>query len=177
MPFNVAVNVSTPSLARFDTPMDILAENDGKIFARSRIERPENVASPFSGELFPCLIWAHDGLFTAAGRTAVAKGLLEAGCRYAVCGGQNCEEWHDTVDEAFVEAHVDEPESRQDAAFVMTTWHPGETPDDVAFFFVLNTNFDDHDFRRYLVLHVGTGLAEREVDSAVQKYVRGGSAV
>jgi hypothetical protein len=42
-------------------------------------------------------------------RAAVAKALLEAGCRYAVCGG--------------------------------------ESPDEVARFFVLNTSFDDHDYR------------------------------
>lgn len=157
--------------------MNVLAENDGKIYARATIDGPDAFASPFSGALFPCLVWDHDGRFTDAGRSAIAKALLEAGCRYAVCGGQNCEAWHDAIDAVFVEAHIEDPDDVQDTAFVMTSWHDGESPDDVAFFFVLNTNFDDHDFKRYLVLHVGTGPAEVEVDSAVQKYVHGKNAV
>jgi hypothetical protein len=151
--------------------MDVLAEIDGKIFVRGKIEQPEDLASPFSGDPFPCLIWDHDGRFTDAARTAVAHGLLEAGCRYAVCAGQNCEAWENAVDLAFVEAYLDE-ESVQDAAHVMTSSHDRESPDDVAFFFVLCTNFDSHDFRRYLVLHIGIGSAEEDVDEAVQKHVR-----
>ncbi len=150
--------------------MDLLAEKEGRVYVRVTIDRPEALASPFSGDLFPCLIWDHDGRFTDAARVAVAKGLLEAGCRYAVCGGRNCEAWHDAVDAVFVAAHLGEPENVQNAAFVMTSWHKGEGPDEVAFFFVLNTDFDDHDFKRYLVLHVGTGPAEDEVDAAVRKY-------
>lgn len=42
----------------------------------------------------------------------------------------------------------------------MTTWHADESPDDVAFFFVLNRNFNEHDFKRFLVLHVGDGHAK-----------------
>lgn len=40
------------------------------------------------------------------------------------------------------------------------TRHADESPDDVAFFFVLNTNFNEHDFKRFLVLHVGDGHAK-----------------
>ena len=157
--------------------MDVLAENDCRVYARATIDRPEAFASPFSGDLFPCLIWDHDGRFTGPKRTAVAERLRQAGCRYTVCGGQNCEAWHDAVDAVFVEAHFGEPEHVRDTAFVMTSSHEGESPDDVAFFFVLNTNFEDHDFRRYLVLHVGMSPSQAEVDSAVQKHVHGKNAV
>lgn len=157
--------------------MDVLAENGGKIYARATIDRQGALGSPFSGYLFPCLIWDHDGHFTDAARFAVAEALLEAGCRYAVCGGQNCEAWHDSIDAGIVEVHPDTSENVQDSALVMTTWHNGESPDDVAFFFVLNTNFDDHDFRRYLVLHVGNGPAEDLVDAAVKKYALSKDAV
>ena len=47
---------------------------------------------------------------------------------------------------------------------------PDESPDDVAFFFVLNTNFNEHDFKRFLVLHVGDGHAKGEVDAAVRRH-------
>jgi hypothetical protein len=157
--------------------MDILAENDDRIYGAVTIDRAAGFVSPFSGHLFPCLIWDHEGRFVDVERAAVAKALLEAGCRYAVCGGERCEAWHDAVDEEFVAEHLDDPEETQNAAHVMTTWHSGETPDEVAFFFVLNTNFDDHDFRRYLVLHVGSGPAKAHVDAAVRKYALGKEAV
>lgn len=41
-----------------------------------------------------------------AGRFTIAKELLKAGCRYAVCGGQTCEAWHDAIDEVFVESQA-----------------------------------------------------------------------
>ncbi|MBM3494779.1 MAG: hypothetical protein FJX72_10765 [Armatimonadetes bacterium] len=150
--------------------MNVLAENEGKTYAVLAVDAPDDFVSPFPGALFACMLWDHDGRFTETQRSEVAKRLLQAGCRYAVCGGQNCEAWHDAVDEEFVRLHVDDPDQTADAVHVMTTWHANETPDDVAFFFVLNTNFDDHDFDRYLVVHVGDGHARGEVDAAVRRH-------
>jgi hypothetical protein len=113
---------------------------------------------------------AHSERFTAAQRSEVANRSLQAGCRYAVCGGQSCEPWHDAVDEEFVRQHSDVPDESADAAHVMTTWHADESPDHVAFFFLLNTNFTEHDFKRFLVLHVGDGHAKGEVDAAVRRH-------
>ncbi len=157
--------------------MNVLAENEGKTYGALAIHAPDDFVSPFPGALFPCMVWDHDGRFTEAERSEVAKRLLQAGCRYAVCGGHNCEAWHDAVDLAFVRQHVKDPDETRDAVHVMTTWHTDETPDDVAFFFVLNTNFDDHDFRRYLVLHVGDGRAKGEVDAAVRRHAVNKEAV
>jgi hypothetical protein len=150
--------------------MDVLAENEGKIYRAIAIDAPEDFASPFPGALFPCLIWDYDGYFTNTQREVVARALLEAGCRYVVCGGERCEAWHDAVDSAFVQQHLDDPEDVRAAVHVMTTWHDGESPDDVAFFFVFNTNFDDHDFRQYLVLHIGARKTKEQVDAAVRAY-------
>ena len=157
--------------------MDILAENEGKIYARAAVDGQTPFAPPFSGVPFPCLIWDYDGCATDAARSAIAKALLDAGCRYAVCAGKNCEAWHDAVDAELVLAHLHESDEVTDPAMVLTTWHEGEGPDEVAFFFVLNTNYGDHDFRRYLVLHVGTGTTQKQVDTAVRKYALGDSAV
>jgi hypothetical protein len=157
--------------------MDVLAENEGKIYRAIAVDGPGGFVSPFPGALFPCLIWDHEGRFTDADRSAVAKALLEAGCRYAVCGGESCEAWHDAVDTEFVRQHLADPEDVREAVHVMTTWHDGESPDDVAFFFVLNTDFDDHDFSRYLILHVGTGETTEQVDAAVRRYALNENAV
>ena len=157
--------------------MDVLAENEGKVYARATINRRDAFTSPFSGALFPCLIWDHDGHLTDAERSAIAKALLAAGCRYAVCDGRNCAGWHDAVDAEFVKAHIDDPKVVWESAHVMTTWHDGESPDDDAFFFVLNTAFDDYDFKLYLVLHIGTGPIRDQVDAAVRKYALSKNAV
>lgn len=157
--------------------MSVLVENEGKTYVAMVIGAPGDFASPFSGTVFPCVIWDHDGRFTEAQRGEVARRLLQAGCRYAVCGGQNCESWHDAVDEEFVQQHMNDTATTLDAAHVMTTWHAGESPDDVALFFVLNTNFGDHDFDHYLVLHIGDGQAKAEVDAAVRRYALNEDAV
>jgi hypothetical protein len=103
----------------------------------------------------------------------VAEVLLADGCRYAVCAGKQCERWHDIIDEVFVQAHLDQPESALDAAHVITSWHDGETPDEVAFFFILNTSFDGLQFDRYVVLHIGHGSDSAELDARVVHYAIG----
>ena len=153
--------------------MTILAEKSGKTYMATTIEAVRQFAAPFGGESFPCLLWDHQGRSISSDRSTLAKALLESGCRYAVCAGADCEAWHDAIDLAFVAAHLSDPEDVVDAVHVMTTWHEGESADDIAFFFVLNTNFDAHDFDRYLVLHLGTSATRSEVDAAVRKYALG----
>ena len=157
--------------------MRILAENQGRTYGAMSIDAPGDVVNPFPGNLFPCMIWDHDGSFSEAQRSEVTRRLLEAGCRYVVCGGQNCEAWHNATDKEFLRQHADDSYDTRDDLHVMTTWHVDESPDDVAFFFVLNMNFDDHDFEYYLVLHIGDGRAMDEVDAAVRRYALNKDAV
>ena len=81
------------------------------------------------------------------------------------------------MDVEFVKRHVDDSEQQLDASFVMTTSHQDEAPDDVAHFFVRNTNFDFHDFTHFVVLHIGDGPKRDEVNAAVRKYALDGDAV
>ena len=157
--------------------MKTLAQKDGKDYLAVILQRGDAFVPPLSGFPFPCLIWDHDGRLSEQERVAVAKALLDADCRYVVCGGQHCEAWHDTLDIEWVAVHIDDPDDVQEAAHVMTTWHNGETPDEVAFFFVLTTNFDSHDFKRYLVVHVGSGPAVEQLETAIKKYAVGDAAV
>ena len=153
--------------------MTVLAEKNGKTYVATTIEAPRQFAVPFGGESFPCLLWDHQGRSTSSDRSALSKALLASGCRYAVCAGADCEAWHDAIDMEFVRAHLDDPEHVVDEVHVMTTWHERESANDIAFFFVLNTNFDAHDFDRYLVLHIGASAARSEVEAAVRKYALG----
>jgi len=157
--------------------MSVLVETGGKVFVTIGVDTAGDFVSPFPATLFPCMIWDHDGRFTEAQRGEVARQLLGIGCRYVVCGGRNCDAWHATVDEEFVQKHLDDPDETLDDVHVMTTSHADESPDDVAFFFVLNTNFGDHDFDHYLVLHVGDSEAREEVDAAVRRYALNEDAV
>jgi hypothetical protein len=150
--------------------MDILAETQSKIYGAITIDTPEGFASPFSGHLFPCLIWDHDSRFTDGERSALAGALLAAGCRYAVCAGESCQAWHDAIDMEFVQRHIDDSQQVQESVHVMTSSHERESPDDVAFFFVHNTNFAHHDFTRYLVLHIGKGGPKERLNLAVREY-------
>jgi hypothetical protein len=157
--------------------MSVLVVQGGKTYVATTLDAAGDVVSPFPGALFACMIWSHDDRLTEAQRAEVARQLLQAGCRYAVCGGQICEAWHDAVDEELLQQQSNAPATTLDAVEVMTTWHTDESPDDVAFFFVLNTNFGDHDFEHYLVLHVGDGPAREEVDAAVRRYAINEEAV
>ena len=52
----------------------------------------------------------------------------------------------------------------------MTSWHEGESPEDVAFFFVNTTNFDRHNFKRFVVLQFGEdSMIESQLKQEVRK--------
>jgi hypothetical protein len=157
--------------------MEFIAQNESRIYGSLTIESPGDFATPFHGEVFPCLLWDHRGRFTDAEQAELAGRLLDAGCRYAVCGGAGCEAWHDAIDMECVTRHLDDSEEVRESMHIMTTWHDGETPDEVALFFVTCTNFGQHHFRRFLVVHVGSGKQRNEVDTAVRRYALGEHAV
>jgi len=157
--------------------MRTLTEHHGKTVCAMTIDAPGDIAIPFSGMFFPCMVWDHDGGSSETQRSEVAGRLLDGGCRYVVCGGKDCEAWHDAVDDEIVRRHGGDSHDALAAAHVMTTWHADESPDEVAWFFVRCTNFDDHVYRNYLVLHVGDGGTREDVDAAVRRHVLAQEAV
>ena len=124
-------------------------------FYALRLQRPAHFTPPFSPMPYPCLIWDAGGEWTSAERSQLVAALLDTDARYAVCGGAGCERWHDELDEMFIARYLDDQQA-QAAHFLMTSWHSAESPEEVAFFFAYNTNFDAHEFTRFLVLCVGT---------------------
>jgi hypothetical protein len=149
--------------------MHLIVEYDGRSFYSESIAAPQDLQMTFSGAAFPCLLWDHAGGSHVSTKEALARALIRAGCRYAVCAGRECEQWHDMFDECLVEDRLDSANKNEDA-LVMTTWHDGETPDDVASFFVFDTNFGPHDFKHFLVLHFGTGPQKFDVDESIRRY-------
>ncbi len=123
-----------------------------------QISSPFVVESPFGGIEFPCLTWDAGANASVDQMEALAKKLINANCRYVVCGGAQCLRWHDAVDEVFVREVYegqDCSEEEAEARHVMTTWHEGESLEEVAHFFVRYTAFGEHKFSRHLVLILG----------------------
>ena len=133
--------------------------HDDRTYDHIIVDRPITTITPLAPQPYPCLLWDTRGDWSEAERDTVVAALLESDCRYVVSGGATCEQWHDEVDEAYI-ARTLEPET--DERFVMTTWHTDESVEDVAFFFVWNTNFDEHDFRQFVVLQLGSDPAVAE---------------
>jgi hypothetical protein len=118
------------------------------------LEGASDLRVPFEGRPFPCLVWDAQGKWGADQQVELVASLIAAGCRYFVCGGLRCEGWEDTADAAFEGLGLGGDD--YDTQFVMTTSHPSEPVDDVAFFFVMNTNFAGHNFTEYLVVLAGS---------------------
>jgi hypothetical protein len=116
--------------------VELLAAKEGKLYASVAVDELGEFLACSPWAFFASLIWDHAGEFSDSDRATVAKTLLDAGCRYVVCGGERCSDWHDAVDVEFVKQHVDDDEAAAEASHVMTTFHEGESPDEVAFFFV-----------------------------------------
>jgi hypothetical protein len=135
--------------------MVLIARTSTRSYYLTRLKTPSRILEAFGGAAFPCLVWDANTERTTEQRHVMVASLMDAGCRYFVCGGPGCADWEEEADEAFVMATLDVPEPERDARFVMTSAHRGESVDDVAFFFVCNTNFDAHAFERFLVLVIG----------------------
>jgi hypothetical protein len=99
----------------------------------------------------------------------LSRARIACGIRYAVCGGVECERWHDAIDQAFIE--LDLEGEAYETRFVTTSWHTDEPPEEVAFFFIHNTNSDAHDFTRFLVLQLGGDWPrEQQLRAAIREH-------
>jgi hypothetical protein len=50
----------------------------------------------------------------------------------------------------------------------MTTWHDGESPQEVAEFFIHCTGVEDIKFTRFLIVHVGRSASYQTLEQAVR---------
>ena len=125
-----------------------------------------------TGEPFVCLIWDASGSATGEERFAFGQKLVAAGCRYAVCGGHDGTLWDDAVDFGFVLSTLDVSDAERDARFIVTTWHDGESPEEVIWFAINCARFDNLIFRTWLVVLRGGDEELRErFDMAIRDEV------
>jgi hypothetical protein len=144
------------------------ASSSDRLIASVTIDPTETTCSPYGGAPFACLVWSHARDVPPEERARVASVLLEAGCRYVVCGGYDCEAWHDAFDEEIAVRSLDDPT----APLVMTTWHEGESAEEVAEFFVNCTTIDGAPAAPLLVVNVGRGDSNAVIDGAVERALR-----
>jgi hypothetical protein len=85
-------------------------------------------------------------------RDEVVKWLVGSGCLYFVAWGIACEEWHDTVDWAVLEAF--DFGKIPDDKFVMTTWHDKEPLSEALWFAGNCASHPDVDLADTVVVHV-----------------------
>ena len=98
------------------------------------------------------IIFANDRDISDEEQTILSDQIVSAGCRYALCAGHDCSSWDDSIDWSDL-AKNDYVVS--DENMMMTTWHEDEATSEVIYFALTYTNFDDHVFKKYLVLMIG----------------------
>ena len=140
--------------------MELIEERDGREYWLQILDDIAEFRPPFSGKPYPVLIWETRLARTDRERQQLTTALIASEVRYGVCGGVECERWHDALDWAFLDQNLEG--EAYDARFVMTSWHSEEPPDEVVFFFVNTTNFDAHDFDRFLIVQLGRDWAATE---------------
>lgn len=124
------------------------------------LKRPFDVSSINVQTPYACLVYSTEDV-TKEEMEKISSWILSSGCRYAVCAGMDCSEWHDAIDWAYIasDPNYSPPESR----FIMTSWHTNDTLEEIVWFWLTLTNYDDNIFENYLLLIVGEeeGLEER----------------
>jgi hypothetical protein len=119
----------------------------------SQLLPPFRFISPFDGQDFALLLVGTDSISSAEEREFVCREIVRQGCRYAVCAGEQCELWHDLIDDAYLaESHDDSPSPDQ---MMMTTWHTQETLNEVVWHFRDCAISGEFRPRRWLVLIFG----------------------
>ena len=148
---------------------DSLTTPSGHRVVIGQLSANDDLVVPFKVEEYVGLVWAADNTFDEAARMKVVATLIDSRCRYVVCGGVDCERWHDDADVAFASL---EASSHANVPFVMTTWHHNESVEDVVFFATYCTSFDDYDFKCLLVLVVGKESERADFAAQISRALR-----
>ena len=140
--------------------MDLIAETVRRRFYHSHIADTMEIEAIALKNPFPCVLWDHNSGFSVEQISAVLERLLDAGCTYFVCGGEQCERLHDITDEIDVIRKLDS----QDSVNIMSIWHNDETPDEVIAFFLDHAVTHKGQYVDNLLITMGTSNSTDIVD-------------
>ncbi|MFA9218077.1 MAG: hypothetical protein ACEQSK_13365 [Sphingomonadaceae bacterium] len=92
-----------------------------------------------------------------------SRALVEAGCKYALAWGTDCEKWHDAIEDAYLEAtnYEDVPDEQR----VLTTWHEDEELSEVFWFASHRANHPAHELRDTLILHLAATPRREQLEA------------
>ena len=93
-----------------------------------------------------------DTAVSADWREDIAAWIFKTGSRYVVAWGQSCEDWHDSVDFACLEAFDFGPVPDKD--HIMTTWHSDEPLSEAFWFAGFCAFHPDVELRETIILHI-----------------------
>ncbi len=116
-------------------------------------KRPFDVSSIKIEAPYVCLVYSNQENTGDSEMEAIANWIISSGCRYAVCAGIDCSEWHDAIDTAYIMS--DPNYSPPDSRFIMTSWQTEESIEDIVWYWLELTNYDDNIFENYLLLIIG----------------------
>ncbi|MEZ4698659.1 MAG: hypothetical protein R2832_19730 [Rhodothermales bacterium] len=130
---------------------------------------------PFQSRPFPCLVLAGDRTSVEI-KKAVAKRLIDAGCRFVVCAGVDCMAWHDEADDYAIELETSGELPGDDV--VLTTWHDGESVEKIALYFsqctfepTENQSYAEMQRADFLVLLVGSPDSKDQMIDRIAYYL------
>ena len=102
-------------------------------------------------------------------RNDVSRQLVSTGCRYMMAWGHDCSRWDDSVDWADLErfGFGDIPPEH----FVMTTWHVGQTLEEVFDYAKRHAllAYDDAELKSLLVLDIGNRERQAEIEKLYEQ--------
>ena len=133
--------------------MQLLCKVEDREIWLEELQRPFEFFDPFSGEKFVCILLVNDFTITAKEQEAICDKIIAYNCQFAVCTGIDCFSWHDSIDRAFIANN--ENFFLSDERFIMTSCHEEESLSEVIYFALNYTNFNSHQFKKYLILMVG----------------------
>ncbi len=98
---------------------------------------------------------------TSEWRGIVSDWIVRSGCRYFMAWGNQCRDWHDSVDEANLKRfdYGDFP----DDDLVMTTWHEDEPVEEAFWFSEFSAVHPSLALETTYILHVAPSASEAEL--------------
>lgn len=134
--------------------MELIAKYQKKEVWLYNYVQDDDLSVDFGNSPFVCMLWNNREDFVSP---ALIEQLLKQNCKYFVAGGENCEEWHDCADEVQIDEHV------------VTTWHKGQSLEEVVYFALNSTDFGNYEFDRFLFVQVGKKFSMDELRGIIEK--------
>lgn len=99
------------------------------------------------------LLLTNSAIVSAEERNELCEQVVESGCQYVCCFGDDCEPWHDTLDECDVLRTLDSDHC--DESSIMTSWHPDETIAVVVEFVIEQARWNNPRLENIAIVAVG----------------------